>query len=405
MPVFKYTAVEEKTGKKIKSTMEAANKTEVYTKVREGGARVTTVKQKGKFSIDFSGLSSRLSTVGENEKIRFAHNLSSMLKAGLTTTRAISVMKRQIRNPRFVHILVTIEKNITEGKTLHDSLEQFPRTFSPLFIAMVRAGEESGTLTDSLKIISEQMEQAYQLKKRIRGAMIYPAVIMFVMFGIAMLMLLFIVPTLQSTFEDIGVDLPPATQFVIDTSDFVQNYPIVVIGGFIMLVLLVVLGKRTKTGGRIFEFGLIRIPVIGGLAKEVNAARTARTMSSLLTSGVSMLHAIAITRDVLQNSYYKDVMTDAGTRVEKGENFSKILIENDKLYPIFVGEMASVGEETGDISTMLKEVAEFYEEDVNARTKDMSTIIEPILMVIIGIGVGFFAYAMLMPIYSLMDSI
>jgi type IV pilus assembly protein PilC len=177
------------------------------------------------------------------------------------------------------------------------------------------------------------------------------------------------------------------------------------IAGMIASIVLFIYLLRTRIGKRVFSWVVVRLPVIGNIAKEANAARTARTLSSLLSSGVDMLRAIAITEDVVQNYYYKEILKEAQRRVEKGVALSETFIEHKKLYPVLVGEMISVGEETGQISGMLQELATFYENEVEHKTKDLSTIIEPLLMVVIGGTVGFFALAMIAPIYSIADNI
>jgi len=406
MPQYQYKAVNESTGERVENNVEVENKTALYRHLKNNGERIVSVREvSSERWFNWSAIQRVFARVSTHEKITFAHNLSSMLSAGLTATRALSVLRRQTNNPKFAHILERIEGQINEGKSFHDTLDAFPDTFSPLFVAMVQAGEESGTLAHSLEIVSRQMDQTYQLKRKVRGAMIYPAIVLVIMAVIGVLMLVYIVPTLQSTFENIGAELPPTTQFIIGASNAVQTYPYHIFGALVVGVGLCVYVFRTSWGKRGFEFMILRVPVVGDMAREVNAARTTRTLSSLLTSGVSMLQAIGITRDVLQNTYYKDIMDDAEARVEQGENISVVFQEHEGLYPVFVGEMVSVGEETGKIDAMLLEVAEFYEDDVSQRTKNLSTIVEPLLMVVIGIAVGFFAFSMLTPMYSLVDNI
>ena len=212
-------------------------------------------------------------------------------------------------------------------------------------------------------------------------------------------------PTLTATFRELNVNLPTSTKMVIWFSDFLKNNVL------INLVVLLVAGVgsylfiKTEKGKKILDTLVLRIPVISAIVKDLNSARTARTFSSLLSSGVDVLVAVRITQDVIQNSYYKKVLKEAEVNIEKGDPVSNIFLKHENLYPVFVGEMVSIGEETGKLSEMLKNVAQFYEDEVDQKTKDMSTIIEPFLMVVIGIGVGFFAISMLGPMYSLADAI
>ena len=335
------------------------------------------------------------------DKITFSKNLAAMIDAGLTLSRALTVLERQTKSQKFKDEITAIAKDVEKGDSLSAAAGKFPKTFSPLFVSMVRAGEESGKLGESLRIVAEQMDRAYALKRKIRGAMMYPGIILSVMVIIGILMLIFVVPTLTATFSDLAVDLPATTQFIIASSDAFKNHPIIIFGCMALLIAgLIALGK-TKKGKRGYEWILMRIPIIKGLAQETNAARMARTLSSLLSSGVEVVTAIGITRDVIQNSYYKDVLVEAEATIQKGGQLSGVFTAHDKLYPPMVGEMVSVGEETGKLPHMLMQVAQFYEGEVDQKTKDMSTIIEPFLMVIIGGAVGFFAVSMISPIYSL----
>ena len=339
------------------------------------------------------------------EKIAFAKNLAAMVDAGLTLSRGLNVMQRQTKNKLFQDALAALTEEVEKGTTLSQAMAKYPDIFSGLFISMVRAGEESGKLGESLRIVADQMDRTYSLQRKVRGAMMYPAIIISVMIIIGILMLMFVVPTLTATFKELAVDLPRSTQLVITVSDALKNHPIVALGSIIGSVLLVILFARTKQGKRSFEFLFLHTPVIGMLVKQTNAARMARTFSSLLSSGVEVVSAISITRDVMQNSYYKDVLSLAESEIQKGSLISSVFTQYEHLYPPRVGEMISVGEETGKLPDMLLQIASFYEGEVEQKTKDMSTIIEPFLMVIIGAGVGFFAISMISPIYSLSSGI
>lgn len=270
---------------------------------------------------------------------------------------------------------------------------------------MTKAGEESGTLAGSLQTVAKQMERSNTLTKKIRSAMIYPCIILFAIVVIGVLMMIYVVPTLSATFKELGVALPAATQAIISTSDFMSHHVIVVFLALIAASLILLAFLRSKTGGAIVLAVALRIPVIGTLVRETMSARVSRTLSSLLASGVEMLNALEIAEEVVGDNRFGKVVHEAATRVRKGEPLSAPFTEKTKLYPVLVGDMIAVGEETGRVSEMLAQVAEYYENDVEEGTKDLSTIIEPMLMLVIGAAVGVFAVSMISPIYSLSSHI
>ena len=408
MAKFTYTGTT-KEGEKISETVDASDKYAVYEIARTNGHTVAGVREVSAFSIvryfNFEKINFFLSKVKSDELVMLTRNLGSMLKAGLPLSRALSVIERQSKNPRTKGTMTRLRESINKGDPFHVGLQAFPETFSPLYIAMVRAGEESGGMVPALQTIALQLQRSSSLKKKIKGAMIYPAIVISVMCLIGVLMMIYVVPTLTSTFKQLNIVLPLTTRIVISVSDFLSENGLLTLAGVILFVLGVIGISRTGTGKRVIHYTLIHLPVIGNLVKQTNSAYTARTLSSLLSAGVDVISAITITEDVVQNVYYKEVLRLAATRVEKGSPLSETFIENEHLYPILVGEMVSVGEETGQISNMLVEIADFYETEVEQKTKDLSTIIEPVLMVVIGVGVGFFALAMIAPIYSIGDGI
>jgi type IV pilus assembly protein PilC len=405
MAQFSYKAIKAN-GEGYEGTLEAPDRFTVYRHIKKEDGKVVSVTEiKSKTSRSMRSLGTLFSKVKTHEKIIFARNLAAMLEAGLSVTRALSVMEKQSKNKKLQTVLSELNTDVSRGESLSDSMKKKPDTFSPLFISMVKAGEESGSLVSSLGIVSVQMEKSYQLSKKIRGALMYPAVIFGIMIIIGILMLVYMVPTLTATFEGLGVELPMSTQMIILVSDFLRYQYLLALSVLLGVVFLGIGFAKSKKGKRVWDAVSIRIPIIGGIVKEVNAARTARTLSSLLSSGVDVVVAVEVTRDVLQNSYYREVLEQAGTIIQKGEPMSSVFIEHEHLYPVFVGEMMSVGEETGKMGDMLMGVASFYEDEVDQKTKDMSTIIEPFLMVMMGVAVGFFAISMLAPTYSLVDAI
>jgi type IV pilus assembly protein PilC len=393
-------------GEIYSSESDAADRYELYRIIRESGDELVSVKEKSahkgsklNISLDF------LKRVKTIEKINFARNLGSMLAAGLALSRALSVLEKQSHGKALKEILTEVMADIDRGTTFAEALSHHPKVFSALLISMVHAGEQSGTLADSLKVVATQMESTFALERRIRGALMYPAVIISAMVLIAILMFIFVIPTLLKTFTDLHVQLPFTTQVVLDISNVVQNDWIYVLIVLVVVVVSYMWWSRRPGGKKIIHAFILKFPVIGTLVQEVNTARTARTLSSLIQSGVDIVESMSITAAVVQNVHFRAVLTQAGEAIKKGDLMSKVFGEHEKLYPVFFAEMLSVGEETGKIGEMLSGVAHYYEEDVDQKTKDMSTVIEPFLMIMIGAAVGFFAVSMISPMYSLVNAI
>lgn len=405
MARFTYTA-EKGDGEVYKGVAEARDRFELYEIVRrEGGRLMSMSEESANHTFNFSYWNAKFSTVKEYDKVLLARNLGAMLSAGLALARALAVLERQTKNVKLAGIIGEIASAVRRGDTLHVALSKFPNVFSRLFVAMVRAGEEGGDLSGSLQTVADQMERMYQLKKKIRSALIYPAVIVFAIFAIGAFMMVNVVPTLAQTFEEMNAELPASTQIIIAVSDFLVEYTVVAIGLIITVVALLYVGLRTGPGKRMLDFALLHTPLIGGMVREVNAARTSRTLASLLSSGVDVLASLEIAGEVVQNSYFRAIIAEAEKRVRQGEPLSVAFVRREDLYPAFVGEMMAVGEETGNSAEMLKRLATYYEEEVDRKTKDLSTIVEPFLMLIIGGAVGFFAISMISPIYSLSENI
>ncbi len=405
MAMFTYTLVT-KAGETIESKEDYPDKFAFFEAMKSQGKLISYEEVSETFLDKMAGKVGKMfSRIGTHQKILFARNLGTMISSGLSLARALSVLRRQSHNKAFTEVIGSLEEDVKKGLSLHEALGRFPKVFSDLFVSMVKAGEESGELTTSLDVVSTQMDHAFRLKKKVKGAMIYPAVVMFAMVIVGILMMIFVVPTLTSTFEDLDLELPAATKLIIATSKALRHNPFLVALGFAAVGAGGVFISKTKFGHRILDTLSLKVPVIKGLMKESSAAATTRTMSSLLSSGVDVVRSLEITGEVIQNSYYQPVIIEAKEEVTKGGNLSDVFSRHENLYPIFVSEMMKVGEETGKISEMMTNVADYYEEEVFQKTEDMSTIIEPFLMIIVGGVVGFFVISIITPMYSLVNAI
>ncbi|MEX0918354.1 MAG: type II secretion system F family protein [Candidatus Paceibacterota bacterium] len=403
---FHYKA-KNKDGEAVEGVKEAKNRSILAREMKADGFFLISAEEvdqtRGRRLLQ--KINTSLGRVSLKEKIVFASNLSAMIVAGLSLTRALSVIERQTTNVYFRGILTDIIDQISRGGSLSGSLKNYPAIFPEVFTAMVAAGEESGNLPGSLEVVADQMKKSYDLRRKVRGAMIYPAIIIVVIILIAALMMIFLVPTLTATFTELEVELPLSTRLVIMTSDFMANNIMVTLGGFLIFALGSVWYGRTDRGRLTYHYLLLHLPVIKGLVIKVNSAIIMRNISSLISSGVSMLETLRITRRIVANVYYKEAIDEALEKVQKGIGLSSVFSNRSHLFPVLVAEMALVGEETGNLPVMLLNGAKFFEEEVDQATKNLSTIIEPVLMVFIGLAVGFFAISMIGPMYSLSSAI
>ncbi|MCK4918966.1 MAG: type II secretion system F family protein, partial [Candidatus Pacebacteria bacterium] len=339
------------------------------------------------------------------DKMLFARHLRVMLKAGLPFSRSITVLSEQTNNAYFKEVLCSVKEDVQKGNQLADSIAKFPKVFDTLFVNMIRVGETSGNLEEVLDLLYIQLKKEHDLMSRVKGAMTYPAVIIFAMAVVGILMMVFVVPSLLNIFKETGTELPFTTQVIVFISETLQHQGLLLLAMFIAFVVLFFRSIKTKKGKKSFDYFLLHLPTIGKIVAKVNMARFSRTLSSMIGSGTSIVEALEIISDTLGNTYYKESVKDASEEVQKGIALSEIVRKYDKLYFPLMMHMIEVGEETGTLQNTLEQVAEFYEDEVEQITSNMSSIIEPVLMLMIGGAVGFFAVSMIQPMYSVMNNV
>ena len=351
------------------------------------------------FSLPFLG---KVSLV---DKMMVTRNLQVMVASGLPLARCLTILSNQAKNEKLKKALLEIKEEINKGQTFSQALAGYPDIFSELFHNMIKVGEESGTLEDVLKMLSLQLEREHQLKSKIQGAMIYPAVVISAMVGIGILMLVMVVPQIASTFEDLGIELPVTTQFIINIGVFMAEKWYLVILLFIIFILGFLSFAKTKKGKKIIDTISLKIPIISPIVRKTNAASTVRTLGSLISAGVPIVRSLEIVAGTLGNIYFRKAIAETAEKVRKGAELSDVLKDYDDIYPSNVIQMIKVGEETGETSKILSKLAEYFEEEVTAATQNLASVIEPVLMLIVGAVIGFFAISMIQPMYSMLEGL
>ena len=338
------------------------------------------------------------------QKIFFIDHLKTMIKAGLSIVEALDVLEKEIENKKLAQIIGEIKKGIEEGQQLSDVLAKHPKVFPPIYVKMMHSGEVSGRLEESLEQIVNQMKKTQELTSSIKGAMIYPAVILVAMGGIGIMMVVYVLPKLMTIFAEFDADLPLATKILIAITDFMSKplNLIIIIALLIALITGFIMSLKKFPG---FKRGVhkinLHLPIAGPIIKKINLARFSLTLSSLLKSAIPIVDAVDITADTCGNQIYRDYLHEASERVKTGTPLSEILNEQNVLFPPMVTEMIMVGERSGEVEQLLNELAKFYSDEVDKTMKNFTVIIEPVIILLLGIAVAGIAVAVIMPMYSL----
>lgn len=406
MPLYRYTASSETSDKITKGTIEASDEAAVMASLKKQHLRPlsVTVNKKGGSSL---GSLFGPGKVKADDLVIFTRQLSAMVSAGVPLLRSLSSLEQHGESPALKAILVNVIKDVEGGAPLGDALAKHPKTFSDVYVNMVRAGETAGILDEILKRLALQQEKNATIRKKVKSAMTYPMVLLFITVAAFFGLMLFVIPQIGKIIKDLAgpdASLPPLTEGMLGISSFILAWWFIVIPAFIGGVYMLLRYIKTPAGRKQFHHLVLRIPAINGVIKKVVIARFARTFSALNGAGVSILETMTVTAHALGNVVYEESLIAAIDRVKNGEQLSRVLDE-DGLYPPIVCQMLSVGEETGQTDTVLVKVAEFYEEEVDVAINGLSSIIEPVLIVIMGAAVGLIAASVMGPIAGLANQI
>jgi type IV pilus assembly protein PilC len=398
MKKFKYSARDTK-GKPVEGEIEAKDPQDVADILHDRGLLVVSVKEAT--GINLERLNEiNIGGVPMKEKVVFMRQMATMVGAGLPLSRSLEIMTQQTANPLFRRVLKNVLESVQSGKTLADSFRQEEEVFDNITINLIEAGEESGNLEIILERLATELEEKDSLSGKIKSAMIYPVIILVIIVAVIVLMMFVLVPAMADIYDDFDAELPFITTFLMDMSNFFINYWwALIVGGLVIFIG----GKfylDSPGGKRTFDKLVLKIPVIGGIVSKMQISQFTRILSLLLGSGLSIVKAIELTADSLSNSMFRDTLMEAKEEVEKGGPLA-IPIARSEYYPLLVSSMVAVGEETGEMDTVLAKVAEYYKSEVDTATENLSTILEPVFLVIMGLAVGFIALGVYMPMFQL----
>jgi len=399
MARFKYQ-VREDSGNIESGYVDATDVSQASRQLRDAGKTIVTIIQEGSDPEDIKTYYARKKKVKPDEVIYFANQLAVMVDTGVPITDALDSIAEQTGNPGFQVVVEDLSARVKGGEEFSSALGEYPRIFSKLFVSLMRASEISGTMGKMLQRMSEYMAQERETRKRVKGAMTYPICMLSFSVIVVIALLVFILPRFESIYSGKGAVLPMPTRILMGLSSGLVTYWPLIYGGVVAAVIGLYFYKCTP-GGRIFFDGLrINLPVLGGMYRKAYLARSFRTMSTMVSTGVSMLDGLEITSEVAGNHYFSEIWKQLSERVTEGSTLADPLLES-KFIPRTITQMISAGERTGKLAPVLDRVASFCEEDLKVVIKTVTNMIEPVMIIVMGVLIGGIAMALLLPIFSI----
>ncbi|MGH7768785.1 MAG: type II secretion system F family protein, partial [Candidatus Binatia bacterium] len=401
MPVFVW---EGKTaqGKTLKGEMEALNQQAVLSRLRSQRIQPvpTRIREKGK------GLDREITIPGLGAKIKdhdvmiFTRQFATMIDAGLPIVQGLDILSQQTENKLFRNTIKTIKQDVEGGSTLAEALKKHPKVFDDLYVNMVAAGEAGGVLNTILNRIALFIEKATKLKRKVKGAMIYPCTIVVVAAAVVTILLLYVIPVFGELYGSMGKALPLPTQITINVSNWFRAYFLYIVALVVAIIVAIRMYYKTENGKVVIDGILLRLPVIGDLVRKVAVARFSQNMAILLSSGVPILDGLAITAKTAGNKVVEQAVMKCRISISQGKTIAEPMAES-KIFPPMVCQMVAIGENTGSLDSLLKKVAEFYEEEVDSAVANLTALMEPIIMVFLGVIIGGLVISMYLPIFQL----
>ncbi len=401
MAVFAFSG-KTRTGQTISGEMEAPNREAVVAQLRRQQVLATSIKSKAKdIEIKIPGFGGK---VGEKDLAIVTRQLATMIDAGLPLVQCLNILAQQQENKTFKKVLNEIRASVEAGSTFSAALKMHPKVFTTLYTNMVEAGEAGGILDTILNRLAAYIEKSLTLKSRIKSAMFYPMTIVSVALVVVIFLLLYVIPTFQGLFANFGATLPLPTVIVLELSNFVRAYLLYMIGGLVGLIMGIRAYYKTAGGRRRIDGLMLQLPIVGPLIRKVAVAKFTRTLGTLVSSGVAILEGLDITARTAGNTVVEEAVQKARAAIAQGKTIAEPLQES-KVFPPMVVQMIAIGEQTGALDRMLNKVADFYEEEVDIAVGTLTAMLEPLMVIFLGVVVGGVVIAMYLPIFKLISVI
>jgi type IV pilus assembly protein PilC len=395
MPKYIYEARNSQ-GQLVKGEVKAANETLAQKVLENNGLMVDKVT----VQLGLPQVMSMFNRIGIKEKSRFSRQLATMINAGLPLVQALNIILIQTKNGNFKSIINAIIKDVESGFSFSSAIAKHPKAFNRVYVSIVKSGEATGKLDEVLMELADQQEKDATFSGKVKGALAYPIFIICAMVGVGVIMMIKVVPTVEEVFTESGAELPMATKILMALSHFLVGYWYLALGILVAIYAAIKLFLMTPGGKEMFDRFAIKVPVFSDTVISVMMSRLTRTLALLISSGIPILEAIQIVSEAMDNSVYRKGLERVRDQVERGVPMS-VPIQKDKNFPILFGQMVAVGEQTGQVDAMLSNMARFFTEEAETKLKSITSLIEPLVMVILGVGVAFIIFAILVPIYNI----
>jgi type IV pilus assembly protein PilC len=399
VPQFKYTA-KTVAGKMVEGTIEAPIQRLAAEKLRSQRFMVITLKESKQGFNPLARWTLFKGSVKSKDLVVFSRQLATLVSAGVPIVQGLNILTEQIQSPLFRQIISAVRTDIESGITIADAMKKHPRAFSELYVSMIRAGETGGVLDAILERLSAYLEAAEELRGKVKGAMVYPLVISGVAASVTVFLLVFVIPTFKNVFASFGGQLPLPTQILLRVSDVLRHYFLFLLAIPAGIFFAAKKWYKTEKGCQMIDGYLIRIPVIGDLLKKVAVSKFTRTLGTLIKSGVPILQALDTVAKTSGNKVVENAIRKARESIREGEKIADPM-RSSRVFPPMVIQMISVGEETGNLETMLTKIAEFYDQEVDNAVKAMTSLIEPVIICVMGVVIGAIVICMFLPIFQM----
>ena len=399
--IYQWVA-ENRKGRKLKGEIEAASEQIAQSQLKKRNLKILKLKPKPKDL--FSGIAFMQPKVTKKDIVIFTRQFSTMIDAGLPLVQGLGILADQAENPTFKNVLRQINKDVEGGSTLAEGMKKHPKVFDELFVNLIAAGEVGGILDTILQRLAAFIEKAEELKRKIKGALTYPIVVIAIALIVIAVILIFVIPVFEAMFADFGSALPVPTQIVVNMSDFLKSNIHYIIATIVVIVFLFKRYANTKGGRKNIDSISLKLPVFGDLLKKTAVARFTRTLGTMLSSGVPILDSLEIVAKTAGNVIIEEIIYDVRGSIAEGQTISEPLSESD-VFPGMVVQMISVGEATGALDIMLEKIADFYDTEVDAAVEALTSMLEPMLMLFLGGSIGGLVTAMYLPIFKMAGAV